>query len=128
MAFPDKRIIKFIKKHHVFTLSTCAEDKPWCCNCFYAYLENETAIVFTSDYETRHVNEIIRNPVAAGSVLLETKIIGKIKGVQFTGNVEIAENDMLSIAKKAYFKRFPYAMLTDTILMDFLHRLYKNDR
>lgn len=119
MQYPDKHIVKFIKRHHVLTLATSIGEKPWCCNCFYAYLENEAAFVFTSDYDTRHVKELTKNPVAAGSVVLETKIIGKIKGIQFTGYIKLAENNMLSIARKAYIKRFPFAIITDNIIWIF---------
>jgi hypothetical protein len=52
---PDKKIIEFIKKHHVLTLATAEENQPWCSNCFYAYLEKENLFCFTSDEHTRHV-------------------------------------------------------------------------
>jgi uncharacterized protein YhbP (UPF0306 family) len=49
-------------------------------------------------------------------VVLETPIIGKIRGIQFQGLVSEPEGEDLPLAKSAYLKRFPVAMLMDTHL------------
>jgi len=112
----DSRFIKFLRKHHVLTIATTVENEPWCANCFYIYLEEENALVFTTDADTRHGEEFLKNPLVAGSVVLETIVIGKIQGIQFQGLVSEPEGDMLSKAKWAYLKRFPPAVLMDTHL------------
>ncbi|PIF06651.1 MAG: hypothetical protein CSA36_00685 [Draconibacterium sp.] len=116
MNQPEKRIIDFIQEHHVLTLATCANNQPWCANCFYIYLEDENSFVFTSDEHTRHISEVAVNSLVAGSVVLETKTVGKIRGLQFSGKLERAEDKLLAKAKKAYLKRFPYAVLMKTTL------------
>jgi uncharacterized protein YhbP (UPF0306 family) len=113
---PDIKIVKFIKKHHVFTLATAYDNQSWCCNCFYALVKDDMALVFTSDKETRHASEMLKTSVVSGSVVLETMIIGKIQGIQFTGRVELAVDDVLAKVKKAYLLRFPFAALADTTL------------
>jgi uncharacterized protein len=115
-AMIDRRIIKFFRKHHVLTIATCIDNLPWCANCFYVYLEEENSFVFTSASETRHGREFEKNPVVAGSVVLETMIIGMIRGIQFQGIVSEATGDLLLTAKSAYLKRFPIAALMDTKL------------
>jgi len=112
----DRRIVNFFKKHHVLTIATAVGDKPWCATCFYIYLEEENALVFTTDPKTRHGSEFLKNTDVAGTVALETMVIGKIRGVQFTGIVSEPEGDMAARAKNAYLKRFPVAMLMDTHL------------
>jgi len=112
----EKRIIKFFRKHHVLTVATSSEQEPWCANCFYVYLEEENAIVFTTDTDTRHGKEFLKNPLVAGSVVLETMRLGKIQGIQFQGVVSEPEGEMLSKAKWAYLKKFPPAVLMDTHL------------
>src|SRR5512133_2034125 len=112
----DRKIISFFRKHHVLTIATSVENEPWCANCFYVYLEDENALVFTTDIETRHGKEFIKNPLVAGSVVLETMIVGKIRGIQFQGIVSEPEDDLLSKAKWAYLKKFPPAVLMDTHL------------
>ena len=111
----ERRIIRFLKRHHVLTIATCV-DEPWCANCFYVYLENENALVFTTDRETRHGQEFLKNPLVAGSVVLETRIIGRIRGIQFQGIVSEPDAEFLIKAKRAYLKRFPVAMLMETHL------------
>jgi uncharacterized protein YhbP (UPF0306 family) len=112
----DSKISSFFRKHHVLTIATTVENKPWCANCFYVYLEQENALVFTTDTQTRHGKEFLKNPFVAGSVVLETMIVGKIRGIQFQGTVSEPEGDLLLKAKWAYLKKFPPSVLMDTHL------------
>jgi uncharacterized protein YhbP (UPF0306 family) len=112
----DSRIIKFFRKHHVLTIATTVENEPWCANCFYVYLEEENSLVFTTDTGTRHGEEFIKNPVVAGSVVLETMVIARIRGIQFQGVISEPGAELLSKAKWAYLKKFPPAALMDTHL------------
>ena len=116
MALPEKRIVDFIHEHHVLTLATVVENNPWCSNCFYVYLEEENCFVFTSDDDTKHVQDVLANSNVAGSVVLETKTVGKIQGIQFRGVMEKPRKDLESRVKKAYLKKFPYAVLMKTSL------------
>jgi hypothetical protein len=116
MTQPDSKIISFLKKHHVLTLATVSGDQPWVANCFYAFLEEQMAFVFTSGYETRHIQEVSLNQKVAGNVVLETSIIGKIQGIQFSGILLKAEGESLETANSVYLKRFPFAVLMDTTL------------
>ena len=112
----DSKVIRFFRKHHVLTIATTVGNEPWCANCFYVYMEEENALVFTSDYETRHGKEFLKNSLVAGSVVLETMVIGKIQGIQFQGIISEPDDQLLSKAKTAYLKRFPVAALMDTHL------------
>jgi uncharacterized protein YhbP (UPF0306 family) len=116
MNQPDKRITEFIKKHHVLTLATSNENNPWCANCFYVWLDNENCFVFTTDPVTKHGSDAIKNPQVAGSVVLETSVVGKVQGIQFTGTMKVPEGDLAEKAKVAYLKRFPVAILMKTNL------------
>ena len=116
MNHPEKRVVDFINEHHVLTVATCIENNPWCANCFYVWLEDENCFVFTSDDATKHVQDVAVNPKVAGSVVLETSTVGKIRGIQFRGFMQIPENELASKAKFAYLKRFPFAVLMKTLL------------
>ena len=124
MNNPDKKFAKFINKHHVLTLATAVNDIPYCANCFYVYLEKENMFVFTSDDETKHVKDARQNDYVGGSVVLETNVVGKIRGIQFNGRMYLPEGDLKKTANKAYMKRFPFAKLMNTQLwvleLDFL--------
>lgn len=116
MNYPENRIISFIKRHHVLTLATSNEKESRCCNCFYVYLENEVAFLFTSDMHTKHIQMIHANTLVSGTIVLETKIVGKIRGIQFLGEVEKIENSQKSFYILKYLKRFPFAVLNKTDL------------
>ena len=81
----DPRITRFLRRHHVLTLSTCSERGSWTAHCFYAFMPDNQALVFTTDPETRHGREMLQNPNVSGGIMLETKVIGKIRGIQLTG-------------------------------------------
>lgn len=106
----DERFIKFIKKHHVLTLATVnGEGTPYVANCFYAYDAKRNLFVFTSDLTTRHGAEMSANGNVALSIVLETRIVGRIQGLQIVGKAERGDDE----ARKSYIKRFPYAAAAD---------------
>lgn len=107
----DRRIVDFLKEHHVLTLASCVNNNPWCASMFYVYLENERMLVFTSEPHTRHVHDIKLNNLVAGTVVLETKKVGILRGVQFQGLMQEPEGPLAEKAKRAYLMRFPYALL-----------------
>lgn len=110
---PDKKIVRFIAAHHVLTLATCADGEPYCSNMFYAYMEAENLFVFTSDSATRHIRDVSHNAFVAGSIVLETKIVGKVQGLQLQGFMTRPAGRELKAAKIAYLKKFPYAAVMD---------------
>ena len=102
----DERIVKFLKRHHVLTLATVsAEGEPYCANAFYAYDTERNRLIFTSDNTTRHAQEMIANSRVAASVVLETRVVGKVQGLQIFGNALPGDD----ADRKAYIRRFPYA-------------------
>jgi len=110
----DKRIVRFLKKHHVCTLATCCDGQPWCASVFYLFMEEEMALVFTSDTATRHITEGLRNQKVAGAIPLETEMVGLIRGVQFSGVLLQPELELKKKALRAFLMRFPYAVLRST--------------
>lgn len=112
----DKRIIEFINKHHVLTLSTSRNNIPYSANCFYVYFEDENMLVFTTDHKTKHAQDAVENQMVSGSIVLETNVVGKIQGVQFQGKMYEPEEELLKKVKAKYLKRFPVAMLMKTNL------------
>ena len=108
----NERFVRFLRRHHVLTLATVAEGVPYCSNAFYCYDKERNLLVFTSDPATRHAQEMERNPRVAASVVLETKIVGRVQGLQLCGTAARADE----AARRAYLKRFPYAALAELTL------------
>lgn len=106
----DKKIVQFISRHHVLTLATATADgAPYCCNCFYAYDPQTAAFIFTTDPKTRHGQMMEINNRVAASIVLETRTVGKVQGLQITGKVKQA----IDGDKLLYLKDFPYAIVAD---------------
>jgi uncharacterized protein len=118
MNKPDERILEFIREHHVLTLAVVSCNRPWCASCFYVYLPDKNLFIFTSDPDTRHIKDVVEsnNYQVAGTIALETKITGKIRGIQFTGPMRKLHGDELKEGKKAYHDKFPIARLSKLYL------------
>ena len=106
---PTPELLNFIKSRHILTLATAIDNIPYCANCFYAFQKSDQVFIFTSDPDTRHIKEAVQNNKVALSIYLDTKVVGKIRGIQITGVLKKAEGSLLKNYKLSYLKRFPYA-------------------
>ncbi|MDD4506384.1 MAG: pyridoxamine 5'-phosphate oxidase family protein [Sulfurospirillaceae bacterium] len=102
----NPKIVNFINKHHLLTLATSCENKPYCASCFFVFEQKVPCFVIATDEKTRHGSEALLNPRVAGTIALETNMVGKIQGIQFNGTFRVATVG----EKMTYFKRFPYAL------------------
>ena len=110
-----EKIATFLHQHHVLSLATSDGDELNVCSLFYTYIKEELMFIVASSEDTTHISNILKNNNIAGNILLETKTIGKIQGVQFRGvfkKLETEQNDL----KKFYFKAFPYALALNPTL------------
>jgi uncharacterized protein YhbP (UPF0306 family) len=101
------KITSFLDEHHVMSLATSSNERLSVCNLFYTFIKEEKIFIVASSDDTTHIKDILLNPNIAGSVVLESKNISKIQGLQFRGVFQTLKDDSL---KKNYFKAFPYAL------------------
>lgn len=102
----------FLGKHHLLSLATSGE-RLWCASIFFAYDTKEIAFIVASDPDTEHMRNVLQNTSVAGTVGLETSLVGKIQGIQFAGIMVPAEE---SACKELYLNRFPYARIMNPTL------------
>ncbi len=107
MNTPDKRIVRFIKKHHVLSLSTASNNEPYAASLFYLFSEKDMMLVFASDPQTKHIQDALVQNKVAGTITLETFFLKSIRGIQFTGILTELNNDT---THNRYIKRFPAAL------------------
>ena len=106
---PDKKIVDFIAYHHVLTLATTdSNGMAYCAACFYAYNKACNRLIFTSDESTNHAQHMIANSNVACGITRETKVVGKVQGVQICGIAKRGDQ----ADKLFYLRRFPYAAVT----------------
>ena len=109
----DQQIIHFLNEHHLLTLATSQNNKPYCCNLFYAYDQVSNQLIFSTEKKTKHAQDFITNTNVAGSIALETKEVSQIQGVQLQGTIQELKTEKLKIAKERYLKAFSYAKNMD---------------
>ncbi len=102
-----EKISEFLDEHHVMSLATMDFEELSVCSLFYAYSKEKNCFIVASSDDTTHIKHINKNKNVSGNILLETKTLGKIQGVQFRGVFTLLEDEGL---KKLYYKSFPYAL------------------
>ena len=102
----DDRIRRFLAHHHVLTLATVdSAGEAWCSNAFYALDARRARIIFASNGPTAHAAHMEAHCKVAASVVLETRIVGRVQGCQIRGTAIAGDEE----ARRCYLKRFPYA-------------------
>jgi hypothetical protein len=106
----DKHIAEFIDEQTVATVAVIdAKNKPYCFSCFYAFDIANQLLIFKSDVESHHIQLALVNPIVAGSILPDTLNKTKIKGIQFKGIFLNEEDPLIELARKRYYKKYPFA-------------------
>lgn len=100
-------ITQFVKEHHVLTLATCVEDEVWCAHCFYIYSPEHVSFFFASEHSTQHIKNICRNSYVGASIVLESSMVGRLRGLQIQGLVTPPDEAMLKEVRTAYHRAFP---------------------
>lgn len=106
-----KNITEFLSKNKVATV--CFNDKqnkPYCINCFYCFIEKEAILIFKSSYGTTHDEYIKQNNPLAGTIIADQLDVTQLKGIQFTGillDQHQINDKKLSLS---YLKTFPLSI------------------
>ena len=100
-----EKVELFLAKHHLLSLSTSSNNKPYAASLFYVYDPESVSFIVASDTKTEHMQNVLSNPDVSGTIALETDEVGKIQGIQFQAQMQVATRAEGS----RYFKAFPYA-------------------
>ncbi|BCX80210.1 hypothetical protein [Campylobacter sp. 19-13652] len=107
---PDK-ISKFISSRHLLGFC-CVDDDglPYAASCFYAFCPEHSMLYIASDENSTHIKQALNQGIVAGTIALDTLVVGRIQGVQFRAHIRRASSD------ECYFKRFAYARAMSPML------------
>ena len=95
----DERIVKFLKKMHLASICAIDDDgQPYAFSAFYVFDELSFCLLLASSDDSSHIK-----------FLKNSKLVGKIEGVQFQGVMSEAS----ASEREIYFKRFFYAKAMD---------------
>jgi len=88
------------------SLATVSDNKPWVCEVHFSY-DNDLNIYFVSSAQTRHAQEIAKNPYVAGNIVTQHHKDQKVRCVDFEGTAEILDGtEAEATAYQAYIERF----------------------
>jgi uncharacterized protein YhbP (UPF0306 family) len=93
--------------------SICCMDEqgmPYCFSCFYIYNAEKNLLYFKSHADTKHIGLLLKNPVAAGTILPDKLNKRSIQGIQFSGQLLSVMDDQAKNSSMHYHKRFPLAL------------------
>ena len=117
-----EKINSFVTKHHVMSLATNNLAELSVCSLFYTFSLEKLSFIVASNEETTHIEHIKENSTIAGNILLETKVIGKIQGVQFRGEfVKLQDSEL----EELYFKEFAHARVMKPALWQIKVKYFK---
>jgi uncharacterized protein len=107
----DERIVHFIDDQKVASVCCIdSEGRPYCFSCFYVFDKKKNLLYFKSSVNAHHTGLLIQNPDVAGAIQPDKLNPLAIKGIQFTGRILNAEDDLCSDATIVYHKRYPFAL------------------
>lgn len=105
-----ENISEFIANHEVLTLACSENEKPYCFNCYYAFVKDEGLLVFKSTGDTTHDRILALNAKVSGTILPEKINMMSLKGLQFTGEILPAVTTYLTKASAAYYLKYPFSL------------------
>ena len=114
-----QQIERFVRQHRVLTLATCVAEEPWCAHCFYVYMPEHQSFFFASDSSTKHIEQACHNLYVAAGIALESRWVGRLRGLQMQGFVVPPAPELQQEARRAYVHRFPVARLMQPTLWQF---------
>jgi len=100
-------LVRYLRKQHVLSLCSAADDHFWCANCYYVFDEARMVFWIMTEPDTRHGALMLKNPQVAGTVNGQPRSVLLIKGVQYRGRIVRLEEETEKVARAAYQKRFP---------------------
>jgi uncharacterized protein YhbP (UPF0306 family) len=100
-----KRVLEYLQAHHVVTLATLGDTKPWAAAVFY--VSEGFTLYWLSAPTSRHSFELARNPKVAATVQEDYSDWSKIKGVQMEGVAAEISGDEVKRVHALYGGKYP---------------------
>lgn len=114
MCHEDKdlvKIIAYLESRTSLTLCCTLDSQPYCCNCFYVIDKSKMVFYITSSLNTHHASIMLTSKNVAGTVHDQQRSVLQIKGVQYTGEITLLEQEQASIAREQFCRAYPVARL-----------------
>lgn len=110
MCAAQDKFDEFLGRMKLLSLGVLRNNLPYCCSAFYVYDPQNKELIIASASDSEHIKAVFANRGVAATVALDTKFVGRIKGVQICGHIRSADERETSL----YLKRFPFARAMET--------------
>lgn len=101
-------ITAFLERIHIMTIATCEGDRPWTATVYFA-ADEDLDLYFVSSRQSRHAQELRKNPRVAAALCDPSRASGKALGLQIEGRAVPPHASKLPRALSTYSRRFPWA-------------------
>jgi uncharacterized protein YhbP (UPF0306 family) len=100
-----RRVLAYLRAHHVVNLATHGAAGPWAAAVFYA--NDGFALYWLSAPSSRHSVNLARAPRIAATVNADTADWRRVKGVQLEGVAQELSGDAARRAQALYGRKYP---------------------
>lgn len=104
----NEKILHFFKNHKLLSLAMCDDEGVYSASAFYAFDEENLALIIASYEETKHIKLAFKNPNIAINIAKESKI-ALLKGIQAKAIFKEATKKQEDI----YYAKFSFAKLSN---------------
>jgi uncharacterized protein YhbP (UPF0306 family) len=98
-------VLEYLQAHHVVTLATIGDAKPWAAAVLYA--SEGFTLFWLSAPTSRHSLELARNPQVAATIQEDCSDWSQIKGVQMEGVAAEIFGDEAKSVRACYEEKYP---------------------
>ncbi|WP_447642080.1 MULTISPECIES: hypothetical protein [Chitinophagaceae] len=109
MENAESLIWQYIQANWVVSFTAHLEEKLWSANAFYVTDFERKSLLILSSKETQHGRMLLQNPIVSGTISNQEKNVSALKGLQFSGEMTILENERGDNAFQLYCEEFPIA-------------------
>ncbi len=128
----DRRILKFLHRQFIMSLSTISDSGSWSANLFYAYSSEYKALIFTSSADSRHIVEALKNPEVSIAIYRTSMRIASLRGAQILGELQDIGNnaELIDHCQRLFRRRFPLVLgkLSDMWMVKLKEVKYTDNR
>lgn len=101
--------LDYLNTQHVLTLCAHDSEQIWAANCFYVLDAENIGFWLMTEVDSLHGGLMSSCPQVAGTVSDQTESISELKGIQFRGEIILAQDEDYFVGLDAYQQRFPIA-------------------
>jgi uncharacterized protein YhbP (UPF0306 family) len=98
---------EYIITHDTLTLATTFRGKVWTTPLFYQ-VDSDLRLYFISDAGTRHIQNAMRNPDVALSIIEQSQAWHSIRGIQLEGTLSRISDENRDYIEQLYCEKFTF--------------------